>query len=265
MERFLQLSDGRRIAVRDGMIVGRDARCELALDDGKASRRHARLIVEGSVVEIEDLGSSNGTALNGTKIQRRVLRSGDEIVIGTTALRFVEAAAKAPAATPPLAAAPPAELDLGATAPLAQSVPPAAPLRPAPPARPQRPADAYQPGGGLEGDPLASGPASGRGRADDVDVLEFIDEVVEVKRSAPPRPLGSAAAPLPAAAAARAAAHRRHGVLQFSAQPSGGGKGGVLGQDLRQVSFAARAGLVVGVLVLAAAVAWGAMILVARL
>ncbi len=81
---YLLLPDGQRVPIADGLTIGREDGCDVCLQDPKASRHHARIIVEGSVVEVEDLGSSNGTRLNGKAIRRRVLRSGDVIQIGTS-------------------------------------------------------------------------------------------------------------------------------------------------------------------------------------
>jgi hypothetical protein len=60
--------------VHDGFVIGRVAGCDLVIDDTKASRRHARLVVDAGVVEVEDLESSNGTLLNEKPVTRRVLR-----------------------------------------------------------------------------------------------------------------------------------------------------------------------------------------------
>lgn len=87
---YLLLPDGQRVPIADGLTIGREDGCDVCLQDPKASRHHARIIVEGSVVEVEDLGSSNGTRLNGKAIRRRVLRSGDVIQIGTSLIAFNE-------------------------------------------------------------------------------------------------------------------------------------------------------------------------------
>ena len=87
---YLLLPDGQRVPIADGLTIGREDGCNVCLQDPKASRHHARIIVEGSVVEVEDLGSSNGTRLNGKAIRRRVLRFGDVIQIGTSLIAFVE-------------------------------------------------------------------------------------------------------------------------------------------------------------------------------
>ena len=101
MTGFLRLDDGREIPVCDGLTIGRDAGCEVVIDDTKASRKHARIIVDRGVVEVEDLDSRNGTFLNGSKVQRRLLRDGDEVRIGTTPLTYVVAAREAAAVETP--------------------------------------------------------------------------------------------------------------------------------------------------------------------
>lgn len=90
MNGYLTPPGGPDVPVADGLTIGRVKGCELVLDDPKASRQHARLIVESSVVEIEDLDSSNGTLVNGKLIQRRMLRSGDVIQIGTSLITYRE-------------------------------------------------------------------------------------------------------------------------------------------------------------------------------
>lgn len=63
-----------------------------ALDqDGTVSRRHAVVVREGEMVVVEDLGSSNGTFVNGTKIQpglQQTLQSGDEVRFGSLIFKF---------------------------------------------------------------------------------------------------------------------------------------------------------------------------------
>jgi pSer/pThr/pTyr-binding forkhead associated (FHA) protein len=87
---FLTLPDGKQVPVEDGMIIGRSRHASIVLGDKKASRRHARIILLGGVVELEDMGSSNGTLLNGKPVTKRMLRDGDEIRIGTTTIQFHE-------------------------------------------------------------------------------------------------------------------------------------------------------------------------------
>jgi DNA-binding protein Fis len=73
--------------------MGRSPSCEVPLDDPKASRRHAQVIVEAGRVVLRDLGSRNGTFLNGNKVEREIeLRAGDRIQIGETVIRFEDVA-----------------------------------------------------------------------------------------------------------------------------------------------------------------------------
>ncbi len=71
------------------VIVGRSGDAELILLEGMVSRRHARFSLKDGVVEVEDLGSTNGTFVNGEKIRRRKLSEGDRVLIGTSILKFV--------------------------------------------------------------------------------------------------------------------------------------------------------------------------------
>jgi hypothetical protein len=68
-------------------IVGRDIACALRLDDPGVSRRHLRIVKRGEDVTIEDLGSSNGTYVNGTPVVGPTpLHDGDMIVLSTRVL-----------------------------------------------------------------------------------------------------------------------------------------------------------------------------------
>lgn len=75
---------GKTMALPDGEHdIGRMSDCWLTLDDELASRYHARLRVRGPVAELEDLGSRNGTYINGEKLSgSRAIKNGDEIRIG---------------------------------------------------------------------------------------------------------------------------------------------------------------------------------------
>lgn len=69
------------------LVIGRSPYCSLMLEHGSVSRIHAVLRHLGEEVEIEDLGSSNGTFVNGERITgARKLRPGDELRIGALAL-----------------------------------------------------------------------------------------------------------------------------------------------------------------------------------
>ena len=71
------------------MTIGRSRSCEIFLNDSHVSRSHAQLRVDDNQVRIKDLGSRNGTYINGQQIKDEVaLREGDEVGIGPFTLRF---------------------------------------------------------------------------------------------------------------------------------------------------------------------------------
>ena len=65
-------------------LVGRGTNASLHLDDDGISRRHVRIVVKGKDVRIEDLGSANGTFINGERVSAAPLRDGDKIQLGST-------------------------------------------------------------------------------------------------------------------------------------------------------------------------------------
>ena len=80
---------GEMIPLRATTIIGRGVDADVRLVEDKMSRRHCRLLVEDGVTYLEDLGSSNGTYVNGTRIARQKLNDGDKIQVGeTTILKF---------------------------------------------------------------------------------------------------------------------------------------------------------------------------------
>jgi DNA-binding winged helix-turn-helix (wHTH) protein len=85
--KYWVLLAGRQILLQPGEnIVGRDPGVQVWLDSNGVSRRHARIMVDGDVVTIEDLKSKNGTSVAGTRLVERVrLGDGDEIRFGATA------------------------------------------------------------------------------------------------------------------------------------------------------------------------------------
>lgn len=71
------------------VYLGREKSCDLQLAHKDASRRHARIYLDGQRYRIEDLGSKNGTFVNGIRISEPTgLQGGDEIMIGNLCLRF---------------------------------------------------------------------------------------------------------------------------------------------------------------------------------
>ncbi|HEX5759712.1 MAG TPA: SpoIIE family protein phosphatase [Thermoanaerobaculia bacterium] len=71
--------------------VGRETSCDVVIPDPAVSRRHARLLWEGSELVLEDLGSTGGTFRNGAPVDRCVLRPGDVVRFGRHAEYAVEA------------------------------------------------------------------------------------------------------------------------------------------------------------------------------
>jgi pSer/pThr/pTyr-binding forkhead associated (FHA) protein len=74
----------------DVMHVGRGLSAELRLDDTSVSRRHAILVPRPAGARVLDDRSSNGTFVNGRRIQQADLSNGDVIVIGRVVLRYLE-------------------------------------------------------------------------------------------------------------------------------------------------------------------------------
>lgn len=80
-------------------ILGRSRTADVHVDDVKASRRHARLFFEGGSLRAEDLGSVNGTSVNGRRIESPVtLKDGDTIEIGRSKFRVSAALPVSPEA-----------------------------------------------------------------------------------------------------------------------------------------------------------------------
>ncbi len=70
---------------RDSTVIGRDARCDIVVDDDGVSRRHARIDkTETGYFELVDLSSTNGTLVEGRGISRMLLLDGDRFVVGDT-------------------------------------------------------------------------------------------------------------------------------------------------------------------------------------
>ena len=81
--------NGRRHAVEGGRaVLGRSKDCDVQVHDANVSRRHAELRREGSSWWLVDLDSTNGTELNGKRVQRAKLADGDRITLGGAELVF---------------------------------------------------------------------------------------------------------------------------------------------------------------------------------
>ncbi len=82
--------DGTEYPLAQGSnVIGRTADAAVPIDRTEVSRCHARILVQGTTATVEDLGSKNGTFLNGQRLQQpSVLNDGDEIWIGRSIARF---------------------------------------------------------------------------------------------------------------------------------------------------------------------------------
>ncbi len=81
--------DGRTYPLQMGStVIGRGDQANLRLPDVGISRRHARLDFDGNQVVLTDLGSTNGTMVNGQRVSAVALNPGDMIQLGTTTLTF---------------------------------------------------------------------------------------------------------------------------------------------------------------------------------
>jgi hypothetical protein len=85
----LVLPDGRRIPLgEDPVSIGRLQECDIPVADPNVSRRHAEIRRVGNDFVAVDLGSTNGTRVNGLNVKERRLNDGDEITVGATRIRF---------------------------------------------------------------------------------------------------------------------------------------------------------------------------------
>jgi pSer/pThr/pTyr-binding forkhead associated (FHA) protein len=71
--------------------MGRAPNADFMMDAAMVSRLHCRLSATASELEVEDLDSTNGTFVNGRRVERGVLRSGDHLGVGRVMLRVVKA------------------------------------------------------------------------------------------------------------------------------------------------------------------------------
>src|SRR5215472_3406717 len=71
------------------IVVGRSSDLDMVLVEDMVSRKHARIAMQNDQIWIEDLGSTNGTFVNGEKIKRARLKEGDRVLIGTSILKLI--------------------------------------------------------------------------------------------------------------------------------------------------------------------------------
>ncbi|MBD5607105.1 MAG: FHA domain-containing protein [Candidatus Eremiobacteraeota bacterium] len=80
---------GARVRLDRSLTVGRDEGCDVVLVDARVSRRHIEIVTADSIVRFRDLGSSNGTRLNGQKSAAGELDLGDVLALGDSELAVV--------------------------------------------------------------------------------------------------------------------------------------------------------------------------------
>src|SRR5439155_2649983 len=77
------------VAADKQIVVGRSSDLDMVLVEDMVSRKHARIAMQQDQIWIEDLGSTNGTFVNGEKIKRARLKEGDRVLIGTSILKLI--------------------------------------------------------------------------------------------------------------------------------------------------------------------------------
>ena len=144
MTQFILNVGGREIELKEGeRTIGRSAEADILIEHETASRKHARIIVEGNRVFIADMNSRNGTFLNGKPVKEKIeIKPGDAIALGEAPLSLIQ--------VPPQEARtvvmggipvpPPYPAEERPAPP-----PPAPEPKPAPPPPPPRPAQAHRP------------------------------------------------------------------------------------------------------------------------
>jgi len=85
----LLLPNGSRLVLGDAvMVVGRMSECDIVLNDSNVSRRHAEIRPTPDGFAVVDLGSTNGSKVNGVRVVQRDLRDGDELTFGNARVTF---------------------------------------------------------------------------------------------------------------------------------------------------------------------------------
>jgi len=94
---------GKQFEIKDApLTIGREDNQIIQILDQGVSRSHAEIFHLGEMCFVRDLGSTNGTFVNDVKVTEESLKAGDELLIGTTILAFVD---DAPVPAPPAAMA----------------------------------------------------------------------------------------------------------------------------------------------------------------
>lgn len=75
------------------IVIGRSSELDMVLVEDMVSRKHAKITTSGGQLVIQDMGSTNGTFVNGEKIRKTRLKEGDRILIGTSILKVIAGSA----------------------------------------------------------------------------------------------------------------------------------------------------------------------------
>lgn len=81
------------------IVIGRSSELDMVLVEDMVSRKHAKIVTDENAVTIEDLGSTNGTFVNGEKVRVSEIKDGDRILIGTSIIKLVTIAGEPNAIT----------------------------------------------------------------------------------------------------------------------------------------------------------------------
>ncbi len=98
-------SDGTKAYdLREGvpLIVGRAPTCDLPVFDPTISRRHAEIISDGSALSLRDLGSSNGTFVNGAKVEKAKITVDDQLAFGKVSFKLMSFGIPTPGTAQPI-------------------------------------------------------------------------------------------------------------------------------------------------------------------
>ncbi len=84
----LRWNGQRRVLEKQRSVLGRSRDADVQIEDANVSRRHAEIVQEGSTYWLVDLGSTNGTEVDGRRIQRARLDDGSRFTVGETTVTF---------------------------------------------------------------------------------------------------------------------------------------------------------------------------------
>jgi len=73
------------------IVIGRSSELDMVLVEDMVSRNHARISTADGEISIQDLGSTNGTFVNGEKVKEATLKEGDRVLIGTSIIKLIDA------------------------------------------------------------------------------------------------------------------------------------------------------------------------------